>query len=439
MQSEESGDCRDHRRLAARHVFSRHDIARIGIHSDHAEIRPAMAVTRILSVQHGFDGPVALEDVADVLHPETGRLPGKAADEKVRGQECHTLFRIDMMLRLVRFEHGRKLAAIGNFVLQAVKLVVKGEHDRRQGHDDMERQAENAEHIVYVEPHALQILPDPERKDVLREPRQKNDHARDERNRIEQADRSHDRHGNLVIERQTDLLVQHIDELCDRARTIPRDLQVPLGIEGRIPCLLRCTARAAFRPDGPAHTGWPVGARLDMDRVTHSGVGILRDGLTDEFLGLLQRDRRRQFGRWRSPAFQRPFEHGDRAGIEGDKQGKARDDAHPGVNILVHLHDVGADHAAPPRKVFTANSAAKDRSVAPPSHTQARRPVRNRKQKPSTSAQTGDISHILSCVLPEECISPPGQSQANSPVSDRARAKPRISPAEALQNQFRLE
>ena len=51
----------------------------------------------------------------------------------------------------------------------------------------------------------------------------------------------------------------------------------------------------------------------------------------------------------------------------------------------------------------------------------------------------GDINHIFSCVLPEECISPPGHSQANNPVSDRASAKPRISPAEALPNQLRLE
>ena len=76
-----------------------------------------------------------------------------------------------MMLRFIRLEHGTELAVIGDFVLHAVKLVMEGKDNCGQSHDDMERQTENAEHIVHVEPHPFEILPDSQGEEVLCEPR----------------------------------------------------------------------------------------------------------------------------------------------------------------------------------------------------------------------------------------------------------------------------
>src|SRR3546814_17436508 len=54
---------------------------------------------------------------------------------------------------------------------------MEGENHGRQRHDDVERQAEQAQHIVQIEPHALQILAEAQREQILHEARQEADQA----------------------------------------------------------------------------------------------------------------------------------------------------------------------------------------------------------------------------------------------------------------------
>src|SRR3546814_19624329 len=65
-------------------------------------------------------------------------------------------------------------------------LVMEGEDHGGERHDDVERQAEDTEHIVEIEPHALEVLAEAQGEQILDEARQQADHARDDGDRIDQ-------------------------------------------------------------------------------------------------------------------------------------------------------------------------------------------------------------------------------------------------------------
>src|SRR3546814_1049149 len=81
------------------------------------------------------------------------------------------------------------------------------------------------------EPPSLQILAEAQREQILHEARQEADHAGYDGDGIEQGDPAHDGHGDLVVERQPHLLVEHIDQLRDVRRRARGYLQPALPVE----------------------------------------------------------------------------------------------------------------------------------------------------------------------------------------------------------------
>ncbi|WP_404477628.1 hypothetical protein [Novosphingobium sp. BL-52-GroH] len=139
----------------------------------------------------------------------------------------------------------------------------------------------------------------------------------------------------------------------------------------------------------PAHARGFRRIDAKVDFVAFGSLGMGGQHLGDKFGGAFQRGRRREGGRWRCPALQRRFEHRDGACI-GHEQGKAGDDADPAVDFLVHLHKTGPQFhgcGAPASRTIAQTT----RFVAA-SQSQTCAIDRNRKQKLSVDAQTGDIS-----------------------------------------------
>ncbi|MEZ5983433.1 MAG: hypothetical protein R3C54_14120 [Parvularculaceae bacterium] len=120
-----------------------------------------MAITFIDAPCEKLGCSISVEGVSKLYQLKAGRIRLHSLNQIGRREKRRIRVNLHMMQRLVRLKHVPNSSIIGDDVLQPIKIIVEGENDRRQGHDDMERQAEEAENIVNVEPHAFQILAEP--------------------------------------------------------------------------------------------------------------------------------------------------------------------------------------------------------------------------------------------------------------------------------------
>ncbi|KAG1085849.1 hypothetical protein G6F40_014087 [Rhizopus arrhizus] len=81
---------------------------------------------------------------------------------------------------------------INHLVLDVVDLIVEREYHAGYGHDQVERQADNAQRVVHIQPHALDVLAYPHGEEVFHQRRQQHDDAGDQCHGIHQRNDAHD-------------------------------------------------------------------------------------------------------------------------------------------------------------------------------------------------------------------------------------------------------
>ncbi|MCY1217091.1 hypothetical protein D9M72_289910 [compost metagenome] len=256
-----------------------------------------------------------------------------------------------------------------------------GEQCAGDGKDQVEGQAEQAQHIVGVHPEALQVAPGAHREQVLLQPRQVQQHARHQRQPVQHRDRTHevdaaDRDPQRVVQAIQERR-QLADHLVARSVALHRGVAGQAGVGGHLPLARlvlpvgRDIGLALRRHD---HVGTGRGLGVDRDQFLHEAVDRGRVGL-----GL---DRRAALEpRRRLPHMQFVVEHGDRPGKEGDKQGPAGHQADPGMQRLVQAQGCGFHDGILRRRAV--QPAPGRPGAAPTAHRSRpgwRRPARSRRR-----------------------------------------------------------
>ncbi len=176
MQGEETAEGGRRRALASRQVVARRDPAAVRIQRDEAA--------------HGTrgDGGIVVPPYpdhgarsGDLLILQCLRLERRRQRLGLRDQDRGREHRGGIARRDrhggagTLAEGGGEPAAMKHLVLQGVDAIVKGEDGGRQRHDEMKRQADDPYHVMRVQPHALQIPAQAQRKEILDQRGQQDD------------------------------------------------------------------------------------------------------------------------------------------------------------------------------------------------------------------------------------------------------------------------
>lgn len=114
--------------------------------------------------------------------------------------------------------------------------------------------------------------------------------------------------------------------------------------------------------------------RAQVEGEIAGAFGMLGQGAGDQLRRLVQAH---PPGRCRrcDPACQRFLEDGQGAGIEGDEQRHAGQDAGPGMERFVDADEVGSHDTLPIQDWCKAQASPRTTALVPPSQSQARRPL----------------------------------------------------------------
>ncbi len=351
MQGEKAADGGQGRALVAGQIVGIDDPAAIGIDRDEPAGRPRHQGRGVLTPDAHHGARAGRLGVVQADRRE-GRREGADAGQQIgRGQQGARIARLPRLRRSGggRLPDGGQPPVVDHGVLQAVKIVMEGENGRGQGHDKVKGQAEKPDDVMGVAPQALQIAPRTQGEKIFDQGRHQQNHPRHQGQGIEAGDHAHDPAGGIAIEGQSDHPVQNIDEfrqlrggdrLDPRRAVLPRmgdEMLHPQGIVAVTLC-----------PLGRALPLQPPRQVLGLSQMQRKLPGRFRrgpQGADNQRKRVVQGrgDGRRH--RRGSPAGERFLEDRDRAGIKGDEQRHARQDAGPGVNGLVDAQDVGGHQA----------------------------------------------------------------------------------------------